>query len=83
MAVTRQVQQQQVTDNAPLRSGKGSLYEGGIREPLIVSWPGVTPRGAVCHEPVISTDLFYTLLDMAGLSAPRTPRRTARLSRRF
>lgn len=58
----------QVTDNAPLRSGKGSLYEGGVRVPLVVFWPGVT-RGAVCHEPVVSTDLFRTLLGMAGLPA--------------
>jgi arylsulfatase A-like enzyme len=63
-------QKRQVTDNAPLRSGKGSLYEGGVRVPLIVRWPGVTPRGAVCHEPVLSTDLFYTLGEMAGLSPP-------------
>ena len=61
---------QQVTDNAPLRSGKGSLYEGGIREPLMVLWPGVTAKGAICHEPVISTDLFYTMLAMAGLKPP-------------
>jgi len=61
-------QKRQVTDNAPLRSGKGSLYEGGIRVPLMVSWPGVTPQGAVCREPVLSTDLFYTLVEMAGLS---------------
>ena len=60
----------QVTDNAPLRSGKGSLYEGGIRVPLIVYWPGLTAHGAVCHEPVLSTDLFYTLCEMAGLSPP-------------
>lgn len=64
---------QQVTNNDPLRSGKGSLYEGGVRVPLIVSWPGVTPTGAVCHEPVVSTDLFYTLLAMAGLAAPDDP----------
>jgi arylsulfatase A-like enzyme len=62
--------QQQVTDNAPLRSGKGSLYEGGVRVPLIISWPGVTPHGAECREPVLSTDLFYTMLAMAGLSQP-------------
>jgi arylsulfatase A-like enzyme len=62
---------QQVTDNAPLRSGKGSLYEGGIRVPLLVSWPGVTPRGASCHEPVVSTDLFATILSMAGLPMPK------------
>ncbi len=62
---------QQVTDNAPLRSGKGSLYEGGIRVPLMVSWPGVTPRGATCREPVVSTDLFSTILSMAGLPMPK------------
>jgi arylsulfatase A-like enzyme len=50
-----------VTSNVPLRSGKGSLYEGGIRVPLIVRWPGVTPAGAECHEPVILMDLFQTL----------------------
>jgi arylsulfatase A-like enzyme len=62
---------QQVTDNAPLRSGKGSLYEGGIRVPLMVSWPGVTPRGATCREPVISTDLYSTIFSMAGLPVPK------------
>lgn len=56
-----------VTTNTPLRSGKGSLYEGGIRVPLIVRWPGVTPRGAVCDTPVVSTDLYRTVLEMAGL----------------
>jgi arylsulfatase A-like enzyme len=62
---------QQVTDNAPLRSGKGSLYEGGIRVPLAVFWPGVTPQGATCYEPVVSTDLFCTILSMAGLPMPK------------
>ncbi|HET6883577.1 MAG TPA: sulfatase [Pirellulales bacterium] len=56
-----------VTDNTPLRSGKGSLYEGGIRVPLIVRWPGVTPQGAVCSEPVMLTDLFPTCVHAAGL----------------
>jgi arylsulfatase A-like enzyme len=50
-----------VTNNAPLRSGKGSLYEGGIRVPLLVRWPGVTPAGAECDAPVILMDLFHTL----------------------
>jgi len=59
---------QQVTDNAPLRSGKGSLYEGGIRVPLLIHWPGVTAPGVVCREPVVSTDLFHTLLAMTGLA---------------
>ncbi len=50
-----------VTCNAPLRSGKGALYEGGIRVPLIVRWPGVTPPAAECREPVVLMDLFHTL----------------------
>jgi arylsulfatase A len=61
---------QTVTDNHPLRSGKGSLYEGGIREPLIVRWPGVTEPGSVCHEPVISYDFYPTMLEMAGFRNP-------------
>jgi len=61
---------QQVTDNAPLRSGKGSLYEGGIRVPLMIDWPGVTPAGTTCAEPVVSTDLFSTLLRIAGAPVP-------------
>ena len=56
-----------ISDNAPLRGDKGNLYEGGIREPLIIRWPGVTKPGAVCSVPVISTDFYPTLLDMAGL----------------
>lgn len=56
-------QKRRVTDNVPLRSGKGSLYEGGVRVPLIVHWPGVTQVGAVCPEPVLSTDLYWTILN--------------------
>ncbi len=59
-----------VTSNAPLRAGKGHLYEGGIREPLIVRSPGVR-AGAVCDTPVISIDYFPTILEMAGLGPPR------------
>lgn len=55
------------TSNLPLRGGKGWLYEGGIREPWIVRWPGVTEQGSVCREPVISTDFYPTMLDIAGL----------------
>ncbi|UCF14283.1 MAG: sulfatase [Phycisphaerales bacterium] len=56
-----------VTDNYPLRSGKGSLYEGGTRAPLILRWPGVTKAGSVCEQPVSSIDFYPTMLDMAGL----------------
>jgi len=55
------------TANVPLRAGKGWLYEGGIREPLIIKWPGVTKPGSTCDVPVTSTDFYPTLLEMAGL----------------
>ncbi|MCB1229306.1 MAG: sulfatase [Verrucomicrobiae bacterium] len=55
------------TDNAPLRSGKGYAYEGGIRVPFIVRWPGVAKAGQVSQVPVISTDLYPTCLAAAGL----------------
>jgi len=58
---------QTVTNNAPLRSGKGSLWEGGVRVPLLIRWPGVTPSGATCTEPVASTDFYPTILQMARL----------------
>ena len=63
-----------VTDNSPLRAGKGHLYEGGIREPLLVHWPGVTRAGAVCDVPVASIDYLPTLVEMAGGRAPAPPR---------
>jgi arylsulfatase A len=47
-----------------LRSGKGSLYEGGIRVPLIVRLPGLTQPGVTCDEPVICTDFFPTIVDL-------------------
>lgn len=62
-------QQTPTTNNAPLRSGKGALYEGGIRVPLIVRWPGVTVTGGVCNEPVWLADLFPTLVGGAADSA--------------
>jgi len=60
----------QSTVNAPLRAGKGYPYEGGIREPMIVKWPGVTPPGTTCAVPVSSIDFFPTLLDIAGAKLP-------------
>jgi arylsulfatase A-like enzyme len=59
-----------VTDNAPLRAGKGYPYEGGIREPLIVRWPKVIKPGTVSHELVISVDYFPTICEAAGAALP-------------
>jgi len=58
------------TSNKPLRVGKGSAYEGGLRVPLIVRWPGATRPGSVSDTPVITMDLFPTLLEMARVKAP-------------
>jgi len=55
------------TSNLPLRAGKGWPYEGGVREPLIVCAPSVTKPGSTCDTPVISTDFYPTLLQLAGL----------------
>jgi len=55
------------TCNLPLRAGKGWLYEGGIREPMIIKWPGTVKAGSTCGEPVTSTDFYPTMLQMAGL----------------
>lgn len=60
-----------ITDNAPLRSGKGSLYEGGTREPFIVRWPGVATPGASSNVPTIHVDIFPTFLEIAGAPNPR------------
>ena len=54
------------TSNLPLRAGKGWMYEGGIREPLIVRWPGTVQPGSVLAAPVTSPDFFPTLLEAAG-----------------
>jgi len=60
-----------ITSNVPLRAGKGYPYEGGIREPLIVRWPGVIEAGSVSHEPVTSVDYFPTICEAAGVPLPR------------
>jgi arylsulfatase A-like enzyme len=56
------------TSNLPLRGGKGWLYEGGIREPLLVRWPAVVKAGRVVDTPVSSPDFFPTLLEAIGAS---------------
>ncbi len=58
-----------VTSNRPLRGCKGWLYEGGVREPWIVKWPGVTRPGSTCDVPIINTDIFPTMLAAARLPA--------------
>jgi arylsulfatase A-like enzyme len=58
------------TSNYPLRGAKGMLYEGGIREPLLIKWPEVTTPGKLCHEPVIAIDLYPTFLEVTGTSRP-------------
>lgn len=55
------------TCNAPLAEGKGWMYEGGTREPLIVRWPGVVAAGSKCSVPTTSPDFYPTFLDIAGL----------------
>jgi arylsulfatase A-like enzyme len=60
------------THNSPFRAGKGYLYEGGLREPLIVRWPGVVQPGTKCDTPVVLTDLVPTLLEAAGVNLART-----------
>jgi len=60
-----------ITDNTPLRSGKGSLYEGGTREPFIVRWPGVTRPGTACGVPTIHVDLYPTFLELTGAGKPK------------
>ena len=60
-----------VTSNAPLRAGKSTLYEGGIRGPLIMRYPKLIKPGGVSEAPVVTTDFYPTLLEIAG--APRDP----------
>ena len=55
------------THNAPLKSGKGSIYEGGIRVPMLAYWPGVTKSKTTVHTPVIIEDFFPTILSIAGM----------------
>jgi arylsulfatase A-like enzyme len=57
----------QATTNYPLREGKGTAYEGGTRTPLIISGPGI-PKGEVINYPVITMDVFSTILELAGIS---------------
>ncbi len=57
-----------MTSNAPLRAGKGSAYEGGVRVPLLIRAPGIVPPRATCDVPVITNDFYPTILALAGIS---------------
>lgn len=59
------------TTMKPLRNQKGTLYEGGIRVPFMVKWPGKVKPAAVSHEMVTSADLFSTIIEMGGGSLPK------------
>ncbi len=59
-----------ITDNAPLRGGKGMLYEGGVRVPYVFAWKGKIQPGVTCREPILSVDLYPTLLELAGAKPP-------------
>jgi arylsulfatase A-like enzyme len=58
------------TDNSPLRGGKGMLYEGGVRVPYVFRRPGTITPGTTCDEPIISVDVYPTLLELAGAEPP-------------
>lgn len=60
------------TQNAPLRAGKGSVYEGGIREPMIVKWPAVVKSGSVAKQNIIIEDFFPTILEIAQVKNYKT-----------
>ena len=59
-----------VTSNTPLRGSKGMLYEGGIRVPMVIRWPGMVRPGTVCDEPVIGIDLYPTILEATQTNLP-------------
>lgn len=64
------IQAKDTTDNAPLRGGKGTLHEGGIRVPYVFRWKGTIPAGSVSAAPIISVDLHPSLLELSGAPAP-------------
>ncbi len=60
----------QATDNNPIRQGKGSIYEGGIRVPTLIRVPGSEKVGVLCHKPIITVDFLPTILDVLGIEPP-------------
>lgn len=65
------------TSNAPLRSGKGDMYEGGVRVPFIAWWSGKIPAGTTCSEPLISPDVYPTILGFLGIQNEKARRQIA------
>jgi arylsulfatase A-like enzyme len=61
----------QATDNAPLRQGKGSIYEGGVRVPTIICAPGVAPKNYICSSPVITMDFLPTVMELLNKDIPK------------
>ncbi len=61
-----------ITTNTPLRGGKSMAYEGGIRVPTIIRWPGIVTPGSVSDEPIISNDFFPTIVQATGIDDPQT-----------
>jgi arylsulfatase A len=70
---SREWKNRQITSNLPLRSGKGHLYEGGIRVPTIARWPGVTRPGSTCHDPILTIDYAPTMAEAAGVPKAKLP----------
>ncbi|MFP6649568.1 MAG: sulfatase/phosphatase domain-containing protein, partial [Pirellulaceae bacterium] len=56
-----------ITDNTPLRGGKGTLYEGGVRVPFVARWPGKIPADVSSEEPIVHVDMFPTFMELAGV----------------
>ena len=57
----------------PLREGKGTTFEGGVRVPCIARWPGRIPAGSVCREPAMTIDVFPTVARLIGAELPAHP----------
>jgi arylsulfatase A len=57
----------------PLREGKGTTFEGGVRVPFVARWPGRIPAGSVCHQPAMTIDLLTTIAKLAGADLPKLP----------
>lgn len=68
------------THNKPLKAGKGSVYEGGIRVPMLVKWPGTTAPGTTANQYLIIEDFFPAILEMAGIKKYTTVQQTDGIS---